>query len=73
MFTDLLLAHLLPRPERRLLPRIIWALSAHLTDERSGSGIGLTEALDQARRGDLAEGSGEEAVRRAFAAGRSRT
>ena len=33
----------------------------------------LTEALGQARRGDLAEGSGEEAIRRAFAAGRSRT
>ena len=33
----------------------------------------LTEAPDQARRGDLAEGGGEEAIRRAFAAGRSRT
>lgn len=31
----------------------------------------LTAGLDQARRGDLAEGSGEEAIRRAFAAARS--
>lgn len=31
----------------------------------------LTAGLDQARRGDLAEGSGEEAVRRAFAAARA--
>ncbi|WP_296814576.1 type II toxin-antitoxin system ParD family antitoxin [Brevundimonas sp.] len=33
----------------------------------------LDEGLDQARRGDLADGSGEDAVRRAFAAARSRT
>ncbi|MCA0871375.1 type II toxin-antitoxin system ParD family antitoxin [Seohaeicola saemankumensis] len=31
----------------------------------------LTAGLDQARRGDLAEGSGEEVVRRAFAAARA--
>lgn len=31
----------------------------------------LTAALDQARRGDLAEGSGESAIRRAFAAARN--
>lgn len=31
----------------------------------------LTVGLDQARRGDLAEGSGGEAIRRAFAAARS--
>lgn len=28
----------------------------------------LTNGLEQARRGDLAEGSGEDAIRRAFAA-----
>ncbi|WP_439528491.1 type II toxin-antitoxin system ParD family antitoxin [Pannonibacter sp.] len=28
----------------------------------------LTTSLEQARRGDLAEGSGEDAIRRAFAA-----
>ena len=32
----------------------------------------LETGLDQARRGDLAEGSGEDAVRRAFRAARSR-
>lgn len=31
----------------------------------------LAGGLDQARRGDLAEGSGEEAIRRAFAAART--
>lgn len=31
----------------------------------------LTVGLDQARRGDLAEGSGGEAIRRAFATARS--
>lgn len=31
----------------------------------------LAGGLDQARRGDLAEGSGEEAIRRAFAAARA--
>ncbi|SIS90552.1 type II toxin-antitoxin system ParD family antitoxin [Phaeovulum vinaykumarii] len=31
----------------------------------------LVAGLDQARRGDLAEGSGEEAIRRAFAAARA--
>lgn len=31
----------------------------------------LTSALEQARRGDLAPGSGEDAVRRAFAAART--
>lgn len=33
----------------------------------------LTTGLEQARRGDLAEGSGEEAIRRAFASARSRS
>lgn len=33
----------------------------------------LTAGLEQARRGDLAEGSGEDAVRRAFAASRSQS
>ncbi|WP_354193054.1 type II toxin-antitoxin system ParD family antitoxin [Aquamicrobium terrae] len=33
----------------------------------------LATGLEQARRGDLAEGSGEEAVRRAFARARART
>lgn len=33
----------------------------------------LTAGLEQARRGDLAEGSGEDAVRRAFAAARSQS
>ena len=31
----------------------------------------LTAGLEQARRGDLAEGSGEDAIRRAFAAARA--
>jgi antitoxin ParD1/3/4 len=31
----------------------------------------LTAGLEQARSGDLAEGSGEEAIRRAFAAARA--
>jgi antitoxin ParD1/3/4 len=31
----------------------------------------LTAGFDQARHGDLAEGSGEESIRRAFAAARS--
>ena len=30
----------------------------------------LTSGLEEARRGDLAEGSGEQAIRRAFAASR---
>lgn len=33
----------------------------------------LTAGLDQARRGDLAEGNGEDAIRRAFAAARGKT
>ena len=33
----------------------------------------LTAGLEQARRGDLAEGSGEDAVRRAFAVARSQS
>ena len=33
----------------------------------------LTAGLEQARRGDLAEGSGEDALRRAFAAARANT
>ncbi len=44
--------------------------------EREESELGdlrarLTAGLEQARRGDLAEGSGEDAVRRAFAAARA--
>jgi len=33
----------------------------------------LTLSLEQARRGDLADGSGEEAIRRAFAKARAQT
>jgi len=33
----------------------------------------LTTGLEQARHGDLAEGSGEDAIRRAFAASRSQS
>ncbi len=33
----------------------------------------LTAGLEQARRGDLAEGSGEDAILRAFAAARANT
>ena len=33
----------------------------------------LAAALDEAQRGDLAEGSGEDAIRRAFAAARAQT
>ncbi len=33
----------------------------------------LTTGLEQARRGELAEGSGEEAIRRAFAVARAQT
>ena len=33
----------------------------------------LNAGLDEKRRGDLAEGSGEDAVRRAFAAARARS
>ncbi len=33
----------------------------------------LTLSLEQARRGDLAEGSGEDAIRRAFAKARAQT
>jgi len=33
----------------------------------------LTTGLEQGRRGDLAEGNGEEAIRRAFASARSRS
>ncbi len=32
----------------------------------------LVSSLEEARRGDLAEGSGEDAIRRAFAAARTR-
>ncbi len=44
--------------------------------EREESELGdlrtrLAAGLEQARRGDLAEGSGEDAVRRAFAAART--
>lgn len=46
--------------------------------EREESELGdlrarLMSGLDEARRGDLAEGSGEEAIRRAFAAARARS
>ena len=34
---------------------------------------GVLEGLDQIRRGEFAEGTGEEAMRRGFAAGRART
>ncbi|MBC9245977.1 type II toxin-antitoxin system ParD family antitoxin [Paracoccus sp. 11-3] len=33
----------------------------------------LVEGLEQARRGDLAQGSGEDAIRRAFAVARERS
>jgi antitoxin ParD1/3/4 len=33
----------------------------------------LTTGLEQARRGELAEGSGEEAIRRAFTVARAQT
>ena len=33
----------------------------------------LATGLDEARRGDLAEGNGEDAIRRAFAAARARS
>ena len=46
--------------------------------EREESELGdlrarLMSGLDEARRGDLAEGSGEEAIRRSFAAARARS
>lgn len=40
-------------------------------DERAALRARLTEGLDQARRGDLAAGSGEDAIRRAFARSRA--
>lgn len=39
--------------------------------EMAGIRARLTEGLDQARRGELAEGSGEDAIRRAFATART--
>ena len=46
--------------------------------EREESELGelrsrLQSGLEEARRGDLAEGSGEDAIRRAFAAARERS
>ena len=40
--------------------------------ERAALRERLQAGLDQARRGELAEGTGEDAVRRAFAAARAR-
>jgi len=42
-------------------------------DETELLRIRLTLSLEQARRGDLADGSGEEAIRRAFAKARAQT
>lgn len=47
--------------------RLLEREEAELDDLR----IRLTTGLEQARRGDLAEGSGEHAIRRSFAARRS--
>lgn len=44
--------------------RLLEREEAELDDLR----IRLTTGLEQARRGDLAEGSGEDAIRRSFAA-----
>ncbi len=41
---------------------------AVLADSQSALTDRLAASLEQARRGDLAEGSGEDAIRRAFAA-----
>lgn len=46
--------------------RLLEREEAELDDLRSR----LTAHLDQARRGDLAEGTGEDAIRRAFARAR---
>ena len=47
--------------------RLLEREEAEMTDLRAR----LTAGLDEARRGDLAEGSGEDAIRRAFAAARA--
>lgn len=49
--------------------RLLEREEAELVELRSR----LTAGLEQARRGDLAEGSGEDAIRRAFAAARANT
>ena len=49
--------------------RLLEREEAELGDLR----VRLSTGLEQARRGDLAEGSGEDAVRRAFAAARSQS
>lgn len=46
--------------------RLLEREEGELTDLRAR----LTASLEQARRGDVAEGSGEEAIRRAFAVAR---
>ncbi len=47
--------------------RLLEREEAQLADLRQG----LTEGIEQADRGDLAEGNGEDAVRRAFAKARA--
>lgn len=49
--------------------RLIEREEAEMTDMRAR----LTAGLDEARRGDLAEGRGEDAIRRAFATARAGT
>lgn len=49
--------------------RLLEREEAEMTELRAR----LTAGLDEARRGDLAEGSGEDAIRRAFAAARANT
>ena len=49
--------------------RLLEREEAEMTDLRAR----LTAGLDEARRGDLAEGSGEDAIRRAFATARDRS
>ena len=49
--------------------RLLEREEAELNDLRAR----LTTGLEEARRGDLAEGSGEDAIRRAFATARDRS
>ena len=49
--------------------RLLEREEAEMTELRAR----LTAGLDEARRGDLAEGSGEDAIRRAFAMARARS
>lgn len=49
--------------------RLLEREEAEMTDLRAR----LTAGLDDARRGDLAKSSGEDAIRRAFAAARANT